>query len=43
MPLPHYTYLFKEYKRMKRKESIARLFSDFVAKKYTEDGYKHSR
>ena len=43
MPLPHYTYLFKEYKRMKRKESISRLFSVFITKNYTEDVDKHSR
>lgn len=43
MPLPHYTYLFKEYKRMKRKESISRLLAIFFTKKYTEDVDKHSR
>lgn len=43
MPLPHYAYSYKRYKIMKRIESIKRLFSVFVAKKYTEDGYKHSR
>ena len=43
MPLPHYTYLFKEYKRKKRMGSISRLLSVFIAKKYTEDVDKHSR
>jgi hypothetical protein len=43
MPLPHYAYSYKRYKRMKRKESISRLLSAFITKKYTEDVDKHSR
>lgn len=43
MPLPHYAYSYKRYKRMKRKESISRLLSVFITKKYTEDVDKHSR
>jgi hypothetical protein len=46
MPLPHYPYSYDRYKRnkiKKRMESVERLFSVFISKKYTEDVDKHSR
>ena len=47
MPLPHYAYFYsslgRRYKRMKRIESVKRLFSVFITKKYIEDVDKHSR